>query len=443
MVLADYFELKDNGTELSREVLAGSTTFLSAMYIIVVNPAILVQAGLPFNASLTAAVLVSAFSSVLMGLYANNPLVVAPGMSLNHIFVLAASSSSGISYRTALGCVFWSGVLFFLLLTLDRKKRLLGGVPRMLRYGLAGGIGLFIAVIGLESAGFIVYEPAAGFTRVEMNAHTLTFLAGLAVASILVVRKIPAGFILAVLITTVLAWPLGRLYGFSVDPRPPVAWQGVWAWPDFSLIGQMDLLGALTLPHWPLIFVFSFSCLFDSLATCVGVCEAGDLVDEEGDPRRLVTSLKANAVGVIASGLLGASPATAYIESSTGVRVGGRTGLTAVTAGLLFMPLLFLSPLLSLVPALATAPILVLAGIFMLKPLIYVRWERFDDAAPFFMAMIVTPLSHSITHGIIWGCLSWTALKLASGKRRQITPSLIFLDVVSLLLLFTLDRYGH
>ncbi len=441
--MVDYFELKNSGAEVKTEVLAGATTFLSSMYIIVVNPSILAEAGLPFNASLTAAVLVSAFSSVLMGLYANNPLVVAPGMSLNQIFVLAVHATPGVSFQTALGCVFWSGVLFLLLLTLDRRKRLLGGVPRMLRFGLAGGIGLFIAVIGMESAGFIVYEPDQGFTQVALNPGTLTFLTGLAVASILVVRKVPAGFILSVLITTLLAWPLGRLYGGSAASPPPVTWQGAWAWPDFSLIGQMDLVGALTLPHWPLIFVFSFSCLFDSLATCVGVCEAGDLVDEEGDPRNLVQSLKANAVGVAASGLLGASPATAYIESSTGVRSGGRTGLSAVTAGLLFLPFLLLSPLLSLVPALATAPILVLAGIFMLKPLIYVRWERFDDAAPFFMTLIVTPLSHSITHGIIWGCLSWTLLKLACGKRRQITPVLVLLNAISLLLLLTLNRYGH
>jgi len=446
--LADYFELRNHGTSAGGEILAGVTTFVSAMYIIVVNPAILSSAGLPFNASLTATVLVAAFSSIMMGLYTNNPFLVAPGMSLNSMLALAVSQSEGVSYETGLGCVFLAGVVFLLLLLIDRKKRLIQGIPRMLRFGFAGGIGLFIALIGMESGGFIIPHSGLGLKLGVFTPMSVTFLAGLAVTSILVVRKVRGGFLWGVGITTILAWPIGRLWtgaGLAGETvlKPVVVWTGWAAAPDFSLLLQLDIAGAASLAHWPLIFVLIFSCLFDSLATCVGVSEAGDLVDHKGNPRHLTRSLKVCALSVAGAGLLGTSPGTAFIESSTGVRTGGRTGLTAVVAGLCFLPFMFLSPLLSLIPSLATAPILVLAGVFMLKPLIYVRWERFDEAIPFFMAMILMPLTHSITQGIIWGCLSWTLLKLATGKYRQITLSLILLDVVAVILLFHLERLGH
>lgn len=445
--MTDYFDLKNNGTDFGTEILAGVTTFLSSMYVILANPVILASAGMPYGPVLTATVLVTAFSSLAMGLYANRPIFVAPGMGLNHLFVAVMVRSEGMRYETALGCVFYAGLVYLVLLMVDRRKRLISGVPRMLRFGFAGGIGLFIAVIGLRSAGFIVSgdhgNPALG----PLNETTLTFLAGLFFTSILVSRKVAGAFVWGVLFTTLLAWPIGRWWG-GVPGEPGasavmVAWQGWLAWPDFSLLLKVDLAGAARAAHWPLMLVFLFSCFFDSYSTCVGVSEAGDLVDENGRPERLVESLKANALGVALSGLLGTSPATAYIESSTGVRAGGRTGLTAVCAGLLTLPFLFLSPLLSLVPALATAPVLVLAGIFMLKPLIYVRWERFDEAVPFFMAMILIPMTGSITQGVIWGVLSWTLIKAGSGKFRQISPALIIFDLMAVMMLFNLERFRH
>ncbi|HWQ21039.1 MAG TPA: NCS2 family permease, partial [Methanotrichaceae archaeon] len=205
----------------------------------------------------------------------------------------------------------------------------------------------------------------------------------------------------------------------------------------------LDLYGALS-PHlWPVIFIFLFSCLFDGLSTCVGVCEAGNLIDEERIPQNLQRSLRVNALSVILSGILGTSPSTSYIESAAGVNEGGRTGLTALVSGLLFLPFLFLSPLLSWVPAVATAPVLVLAGVFMLKPLMYVRWERSDDAIPFFLAMFLMPLTYSITQGIIWGCLSWVVLKTANGKRSQVPISMWAMAILSLLLLLDMSRFSH
>ncbi len=447
--MRDFFDLKNNGTCVVTELSAGLTTFLASMYIIVVNPAILVQAGLPHGAALTSTVLVSALSSILMGLYSNNPLLVAPGMSLNHLFVAAVVRSETMTYQTALGCVFWAGIVFLLLLVCDRRRCLLTGVPRMVRFGMAGGIGLFIATLGFQSGGFIIIEEPGGQVLGYLDATTLTFLAGLAVTAALVARKIPCAFILGVLITTLLAWPIGRLWGDASSmgtgngPSAVAHWQGWWAWPDLSLLFQMNLIEALLPVHWPFIFVLVFSCFFDSFSTCAGVSEAGDLVDEKGEPRDLERSLKVNASGVVLSGALGVSPANVYIESSTGVRAGGRTGLTAVTAGLLFLPFLFLSPLLSLVPALATAPVLVLVGIFMLKPLIYVRWERFDEAAPFFMSMIVMPLTGSITQGAVWGILSWIVIKVSCGKYRQVSPVLVLLGLAALVLLFYSEPFRH
>ena len=443
----DFFDLKNNGTDVATELSAGLTSFLAAMYIIVVNPATLSQAGIPPGAAMTSTVLVSALGSILMGLYSNNPLLVAPGMSLNYLFVAVVVRFEAMSVPTALGCVFWAGTGFLVLLVADRRQRLLAGVPRMLRFGMAGGIGLFIAMLGFMSAGFIVVEEPGRLSLGAIDEVTLTFLAGLAITAALVARKIPCAFILGVAATTVLAWPLGRLWGdaSSIAAGTPAvaAWQGAWAWPDLRLLLQLDLLDALRPAHWPFIFVLMFTCFFDSFSTCAGVAEAGDLVDVNGDPRDLARSLKADAVGVLLSGLLGSSPASAYVESSTGVRAGGRTGLAAVTAGLLFLPFLFLSPLLALVPPLATAPVLVLAGIFMLKPLIYVRWERFDEAAPFFMSMVLIPLTGSITQGAIWGILSWIVIKASCGKIRQIPRVLLLLGLASLVLLFYSEPFRH
>jgi AGZA family xanthine/uracil permease-like MFS transporter len=311
----------------------------------------------------------------------------------------------------------------------------------MLRFGMAGGIGLFIATLGFQSSGLIIVESPGRLMLGGLNGMTLTFLIGLTITAVLVARKIPGAFVFGVNATTLLALPIGRLW--MPGSPPMVEWKGWLALPDFSLIGQINFVEALTPPCWPFILAILFSCFFDGFSTCAGVCEAGDLVNEKGEPRNLEQSLKADAVGIVFSGIVGVSPATPFIESSTGIRAGGRTGLTAVVAGVLFIPFLFLSPLLSLVPLLATAPMMVIAGIFMLKPLIYVRWERFDEAAPFFMAMIMMPLTGSITQGVIWGILSWIVLKLSCGKFRQVSPVLLFLGVAALFLLYYAEPLKH
>jgi len=432
------FDLHNNGTDLNTEFLAGLTSFLASMYVIVLNPSILQQTGMPFNGVLTATVIISAFSSIMMGMYAKNPIIIAPGMGINHLFVYVIVKTENVPWETALGCIFWAGIFFLILTLCDRNKFIVNGVPRVLRFGIAAGIGLFIALIGFESAGFIEPDPVGGIWGWgKINIITITFIIGLLFTAILIVKKVKGSLILGIFFTTILSWPIGRTWGETTL----LNWTGLWSAPDFSLLFKLDIIGSLRLSLWPIIFVFLFTCLFDSLATCVGVCEAGNLIDEEGDPRNIKKSMVADAAGVLASSLIGTSPATCYIESATGVKEGGRTGLTSVIAGLLFLPFLFLSPLLSLVPSIATAPVLVLAGVFMLKPLVYVRWERYDEVIPFFMSMLLIPLTYSITQGIIWGCISWSFLKAAQGKWRQVPLMLWITDILSLLFLMDVHHF--
>jgi len=433
------FNYGEQRTNFKTEVIAGITTFLTTMYIIVVNPAILQTTGMPFSGLLAATVLVSAFSSLMMGWYAKNPIVLAPGMGINAFFAFTVVAGMGIPWETALGAVFWSGVVFLILSVFNIRTSILRAIPKQLRYGVAAGIGLFISLIGFKNAGFIVPHPATLIGSGPLNAMTLTFLAGLFLTSVFVARRIKGAMILGIILTTLLAIPIGRFWGdaSAVNFGNPVlvSYQGFFALPDFSLLFKLDFIGSLKLSVLPVIFTFLFIDMFDSISTFVGVAEAGDLKDRSGDPRNIRQSMIVDSIGTLMSGLLGTSSATSYIESATGIEEGGRTGMTAVVAGLLFLPFMFLSPLLKIIPSIATAPALVLVGVFMIKPVLKIEWESFDNAIPAFLSIILIPLTYSITQGIIWGFLSWTFIKLLTGKKEDITPMLIVIDVCAILIL--------
>lgn len=439
-MLERYFSLHANGTNARTEIIAGVSTFLATMYIIVVNPAILSQSGMPFGAVLTATVLLSFFCSLMMGFYARNPLVVAPGMGLNAFFTFTVVKTMGVSWPTALGSVFWAGVLFMILSVFNVRSQIVRAIPKQLRYGIAAGIGLFITLIGFENAKFVVANPATlvGIASFK-DPIIVTFVVGLLFMLILVARRVQGAIILGILATTLLAIPIGRWWGdasaVNFGQKTLVNWNGIFAAPDFSLIGQLDLTGSLTWALWPVIFAFVFTDLFDSLSTFVGVAEAADLCDENGDPRHVRQSLLTDAVATLMGGLLGTSPGTAYIESAVGVEQGGRTGLVAVVAGALFLPFMFLSPLLSMIPAIATAPALVIVGAFMMKPVTKIHWDKLDDAAPAFLAMSIIPFSYSITQGIIWGFLSWAVVKVAVGKASQVPLALWVINLFAILAL--------
>ena len=424
----DYFKLSANNSTVKIELLAGLTTFLATMYIIVVNPSILQAAGMPFSAVLTATVLVSTFSSIAMGVYANNPIVLAPGMGINAFFVYTVVLGMGVPWSTALGAVFWSGIIFILLSVFNVRTAVVQAIPKQLRYAVASGIGLFIATIGLTNAKFIVANPATIIGLGEMNAVTLTFLAGLAITAVLAVRRVRGALIIGIAVTTLLAVPVGRLWGET----SLVSWKGVWSAPDFSLLFKLDVWGSLQLALWPVIFSFLFTDMFDSLSTFIGVAEAANLTDPDGEPRNIKASLIVDGISTTLSGLLGTSSGTSYIESAAGIEEGGRTGLTAVVAGLLFLPFMFFSPLLSVVPTIATAPALVLVGVFMMKPVQKINWGKLDDAVPALLALLLIPLTNSITQGIIWGFLSWTIIKALTGKRNEISPMMLIIDLLAI-----------
>ncbi len=410
------------------------------MYIIVVNPAILSQAGLPFSGVLTATVLLSFFCSLMMGLYARNPIVVAPGMGMNAFFTFTAVKGMGIQPEVALGAVFWAGVLFLLMSVLNLRSAIVRAIPQPLRYAVSAGIGLFITLIGFENAKFIIANPATLVGIAHLNDPIiLTFVFGLLLTSVLVIRDVPGAIIIGIVLTTLVAWPIGRWWGdasaINFGQKTLVNFQSVWATPDFSLLGKLDLMGSLSWSLWPVIFAFAFTDLFDSLSTFVGVAEAGALQDEQGNPRNLNRSLLTDAVATTLAGILGTSPGTAYIESAVGIAQGGRTGLTAIVAGCCFLPFLFLSPLLSVIPAIATAPALVLVGAFMMKPVTRIHWAKLDDALPAFLALVLIPFSYSITQGLIWGFLSWTVIKLAIGKTNELPLSLWVVDIFCVLAL--------
>ncbi|HEV7348696.1 NCS2 family permease [Telluribacter sp.] len=434
-MLDRYFALTENGTSVRIELIAGLSSFLATMYIIVVNPAILSQTGMPFGGVLTATVLLSFFSSLMMGLYACNPLIVAPGMGLNAFFTFTAVKGMGLAWETALGTVFWAGIIFLLLSLLNVRTLLLRAIPQPLRHAIAAGIGFFIALIGFTNAGFIVGNPATlvGMARAD-NAVVLTFIIGLFLTAALVVRNVKGAIIIGISVTTLLAACIGRVWG---GDTPLINWGGWVASPDFSLLFRLDLLGSLRWSLWPVIFAFVFTDLFDSLSTFVGVAEAANLKDVNGEPRHVQKSLLTDAVATTLGGLLGTSPGTAYIESAVGIEQGGRTGLTAVFAALFFLPFMFLSPLLAVIPAIATAPALIIVGVYMIRPVVRINWMALDEAIPAFLAMVLIPFSYSITQGIIWGFLSWTFLKIATGKYRELTPTLLVIVAFAILSLFT------
>lgn len=425
-------------TSNKTEILAGISSFLATMYIIIVNPSILSQAGMPFNAVLTATVLLSFFCSLMMGLYAKNPIIVAPGMGMNAFFTFTAVKGMGVSYQVALGAVFWAGVFFLLLSVFNLRTYIVKAIPKPLRFAISAGIGLFISLIGFENAHFIVSNPATLVSIANFhNPIVITFLIGLLLTAVLVVREVKGAIIIGIVITTLLAIPIGRIWGdastVNFGQKTLVNWNGLIASPDFSLLFQLDILGSFKFALFPIIFAFVFTDMFDSLSTFVGLAEAAYLYDENGEPRNIKQSLLTDAVATLLGGVLGTSPGTSYIESAVGIEQGGRRGLTAITAGILFLPFMFLSPLLSVIPSIATAPALVLVGVFMMKPITKINWSKMDDAIPAFLALVLIPFSYSITQGIIWGFLSWTIIKVFVGKPNEVSTALWVIDAFAVL----------
>jgi len=423
-VLAHYFRLAENQTTVRRELLGGLTTFMTMAYIVVVNPQILAQAGMPADGVLFATCISAAAATLVMGLYANYPIALAPGMSLNAYFTYSVCIGMHIPWRTALGVVFLSGVLFVLLTVTRVREQIVNGIPGALKHSTAAGIGMFIAFVGLRNAKLVVANPATfvglgSFSDREVQAACF----GLLLTIALMARKTNGAILLGIIGTT--AFGIAR--GLAHWPAAIVAWPH----PAGTLL-QLDLRGALHLGLLEIVFAFLFVDLFDNIGTLVGVCEQGGFV-KDGKIPRVGRALLADAVGTIFGSLTGTSTVTSYIESAAGVAAGARTGLANVAVAALFLVAVFFSPLAAAIPGFATAPALILVGALMTQSIAQVNWSDFTDALPAFVTLLATPLTFSIATGLSLGLISFTVVKVAAGKYREVSPLLWILTLLFIL----------
>jgi len=419
-----YFRLADNQTTVRRELVGGLTTFLTMAYIVVVNPQILSQAGMPADGVVFATCIASAAATLVMGLYANYPIALAPGMSLNAYFTYSVCLGMHIPWQTALGVIFFSGV-FFLILTVTRiREQIVNGIPDCLKYSTAAGIGMFIAFVGLRNARLVVANSATFVGLGRFSDHEVQVACiGLALMMILMARKISGAILIGIFATTLVGifrgmanWPAAV---FSV-PHPSSTWL------------QLDLRGAMHLGLLEIVFAFLFVDLFDNVGTLVAVCEQGGFV-QNGKIPRVGRALLSDAVGTIFGALTGTSTVTSYIESAAGVAAGARTGLSNVVVAVLFLLAAFFSPLATAIPGYATAPALILVGALMTESIARVKWADFTEALPAFVTMLAMPLTFSIATGLSLGLISYTLVKVGAGRFREVSPLLWILTALFVL----------
>jgi AGZA family xanthine/uracil permease-like MFS transporter len=416
-MLDRFFQLSQRGTTVRTEVTAGFTTFLTAAYIIFVHPGMLSATGMDIGALTTVTCLVAALATLLMALWANAPLMMAPGMGLNAFFTFSLVIGQGVPWQTALGVVFLSGVVFLVLTLVGVRERMVHAIPQSLRLATSVGIGLFIAFIGMKNLGLIVKNDATFVGLGSFSLPVLLGLFGLVLAIFLEVKRVRGAILLAIIATTVAGIVLGQSplpSGFMAIPPSPA-----------PIAFKLDILGALNISLWASIFSFMFVDLFDSLGTMLAVCREAKMTDDKGEIPALPRMLTADAVATVAGSLLGTSTTTTYIESASGVSDGGRTGLTAVTTAALFFLAMFFTPLISAVPAFATAPALIIVGIFMMRGIEHIDFMNFEEAAPAFLTFILMPLTFSIATGLAFGLVTFVLIKVLSGKSKECDPFLI------------------
>jgi AGZA family xanthine/uracil permease-like MFS transporter len=406
------------------DIVGGVTTFFTMAYIVVVNPGILSSpgTGMPFTGALTATVLVASSMTLLMGLYARLPFAVAPGMGLNAFFAFTIVIQDKVPWQTALGMVFWAGVLFLLVSTTPLREQIALAIPPALRSAAAAGIGLLLTFIGLRNAGLVVGDPATLVRMGTLDHRAVFLLIGILMAVALMRRNNPLAFLTAIFSVTALGWILG----FAKPPDQLVSA------PDFSsAFLQLDVWGALRLALLPAILAILFTDLFDSLSTFIGVSTAAGLTDAEGRPINLRRGLIVDALATLSSGLAGTSPATAYVESIAGIRMGARTGTASVVTALCFVPCFFLGPLVAAVPGYATASVLILVGVSMFQSVATIKFASIEDALPAFVTVVLIPLTLSITQGILWGFVLHALLYAVAGRSREVSVTLWLLSALS------------
>jgi AGZA family xanthine/uracil permease-like MFS transporter len=416
------FKLSENNTTVRIEVEAGVTTFLTMAYIIFVNPTILSEAGVPFSGALFATCLAAAVGSLVMGLVANYPFALAPGMGLNAYFTYTVVKTMGYDWRVALGAVFISGVAF-LILTLARiRAMIVDAIPMTMKTAVAAGIGLFIAFIGLKNAGVIAASPATFVTLGHVTAKPVTLaMGGLLVTAVLMARGYKSAIIIGIFAVAAAAVLLG------LSKLPTSLIQS----PDArSTFLQLDVLGALKLGAFDVIFIFLFVDLFDTIGSLMGLGRQAGYLTAEGAMPRVNRALFADAIATVVGSLFGTSTVVTYIESATGVSEGGRTGLTAVTVAALFTLAMFFSPIAGAIPPIATAPALIIVGALMIGAVISIKWGDITEALPAFLTMLAMPLTFSIANGLALGFIFYPLLKVLTGRWREASPLCYILAVL-------------
>jgi len=409
---------------LYADVVGGVTTFFTMAYIVVVNPGILATpgTGMPFSGAITATVLIASSMTLLMGLYARLPFAVAPGMGLNAFFAFTIIIQGKVPWQTALGMVFWAGVLFLVVSATSLREHIALAIPAPLRSAAAAGIGLLLTFIGLRSAGLIVGDPSTLVRMGTLDHRAAFLLLGILVAVALMRRNNPLAFLAAIFSVTGLAWK--KEYAKQPDVLVSA--------PDFSsAFLALDIRGALRLALFPAIIAILFTDLFDSLSTFIGVASASGLTDPDGRPINLRRGLIVDAIATLGSGLAGTSPGTAYVESIAGIRMGARTGRASVVTALCFVPCFFLGPLAAAVPGYATAAVLILVGVSMFQSVSTIDFSSIEDALPAFVTVVLIPLTLSITQGLLWGFLLHALLYGVAGRWREVSLTLWLLAALS------------
>ncbi len=432
-LLERLFKLKAHGTTQTTEFIAGITTFMTMVYIVFVNPQILGAAGMDTQAVFVVTCLIAAIGSIAMGLVANLPIALAPAMGLNAFFAFSVVLGMGLSWQTGMGTIFWGAVGFLLMTVFGVRHWILSNIPAGLRLGIPAGIGLLIALIGLHNAGIVVASPATmvtvgDLTSIPCMLGALSFFIIVALSS----RGIHAAVLVSIVVVTLIAALLGEVQFTGVVSMPPSIG---------SVFGQLDIMGALDFSLAGVIFSFALVSLFDSSGTMIGVTSKCGITDARGRFPRMKQALHTDSGVSVLGAFMGTSTVTAYIESSSGVAVGGRTGLTAIVVGCLFLAVIFFSPIAAMVPSYAVAGALIYVGVLMASELARVAWDDLTESAPAFITAVLMPFTFSITEGIACGFISYVVLKLSAGRWKEIHPGVALVAALFLIKFIFVD--GH
>lgn len=432
-MLERVFKLREHGTTARTEVIAGFTTFLTMVYIVFVNPQILGVAGMDTSAVFVTTCLIAAFGSILMGLFANLPVALAPAMGLNAFFAFVVVQAMGLPWQVGMGAIFW-GAVGLLLLTIFRVRYwMIANIPVSLRVGITSGIGLFIGMMGLKNAGVIVANPETLVSIGNLTSHSVLLgVLGFFIIAILASRNIHAAVLVSIIVTTLLGWMMGDVHYNGIVSAPPSV---------TSVVGHVDLAGSFNLGLAGVIFSFMLVNLFDSSGTLIGVTDKAGLADAKGKFPRMKQALFVDSISSVTGAFVGTSSVTAYIESSSGVSVGGRTGLTAVVVGILFLLVIFLSPLAGMVPPYAAAGALIYVGVLMTSSLARVNWQDLTESVPAFITAVMMPFSFSITEGIALDFISYCVMKIGTGRLRDLSPCVVIVALLFVLKIVFIDAH--